>query len=189
MDPENTVARLNQAIDTMADEVKLQDFILRSLAELRAQYRRTPERFSAHMVANLQRVARLAEAIHEFRDAIDDAVDARTKDEAMDVVSQLESLRTRLWPPVLTMRLDKELREVAERAASLPEVHILKRSSAQRRIVADLQSAAPPCARCGQRVVLRETQDGSFWGCSAFPRCFWSRPLNSDEWKSLENAH
>jgi hypothetical protein len=189
MDPENTVARLNQALVAMADEVKLQDFILRSLRELRAQYRESPERFSAQMVANLQRVARLADAIHEFRDSIDDAADARTRDEAMDVAAQLESLRTRLWPPVLTMRLDKELRDVAERAAALPEAHILKRSSIRRRIVAELQNAAPPCPRCGQRVVLRETRDGSFWGCSSFPRCFGSRALSGDEWKSLESAH
>jgi predicted RNA-binding Zn-ribbon protein involved in translation (DUF1610 family) len=189
MDPENTLARLNQAIAAMADEVKLQDFILRSLQELRAQYRQTPGRFSLQMIANLQRIARLADAIHEFRDSIDDAVDARTKDEAMDVASQLESLRTRLWPPMLAMRLDKELREVAEQATSLPEAQILKRSSLRRRIVTELQSAAAPCPKCGQRLVLREARDGSFWGCSTFPRCFWSRPLNSDEWKSLEDAH
>jgi topoisomerase-like DNA binding C4 zinc finger protein len=189
MDPENAVARLNQAIAAMADEVKLQDFILRSLPELRTQYRQSPERFSPQMIANLQRIARLADAIHEFRDSIDDADDARTRDEAMDVAAQLESLRTRLWPPMLAMRLDKELREVAERAAALPEAPSLKRSSARRRIVAELQSTAAPCPRCGQGVVLRETRDGSFWGCSSFPRCFGSRALNGDERTSLESAH
>src|ERR1700760_2564897 len=127
MDPENAVARLNQAVAAMADEVKLQDFMLRALQELRVQYRQSPERFSPQMISNLQRIARLADAIHEFRDSIDDAVDARTRDEAMDVASQLESLRTRLWPPLLSMRLDKEIREVAERAASLPEALTLRR--------------------------------------------------------------
>lgn len=189
MDPENTVARLNQAIATMADEVKLQDFVLRLLPELRAQYRESPERFSPHMIANLQRIARLAEAVHEFRDTIDEGLDARTRDEAMDVATELESLRTRLWPPMLAMRLDKELRELAETAASLPEASILQRSAVQRRIVLELQDAAPPCTRCGQSVVLRETRDGSFWGCSTFPRCFGSRPLNNQEWKMLESAH
>jgi hypothetical protein len=106
-----------------------------------------------------------------------------------DVAWQLESLRARLCTPVLARRLDKELRELAERAASLPEAHTLKHGAVQRRIVAELEGAAPPCTRCGKRVVLRETADGAFWGCSVFPRCFSSRPLKRDEWKSLESAH
>ncbi len=189
MDMQDTVARLKQGIDTMADEVKLQDLILCSLQELRAQFRHSSDRFCPDLIAELQRAARLAEAIHEFRDAVDDASDARTRDEAMDVAWQLESLRARLWPPVLARRLDKELRELAERAASLPEAHTLKRDAVQRRIVMELESAAAPCTRCGKRVVLRETADGAFWGCSAFPRCFSSRPLKGDEWKSLESTH
>jgi hypothetical protein len=189
MDLQDTVARLNQGLATMADEVKLQDLILRSLQELRAQYRLSSDRFSPDLIAELQRAAGLAEAIHEFRDAVDDASDARTRDEAMDAAWQLESLRARLWPPVLEKRLDKELRQLAERAASLPEAHTLIRGAVQRRIAMELESAAPPCTRCGKRVVLRETADGAFWGCSAFPRCFSSRRLKRDEWKSLESAH
>jgi hypothetical protein len=189
MDMQDTVARLKQGIATMADEVKLQDLILSSLQELRAQYSKSSDRFSPDLIAELQRAARLAEAIHEFRDAVDDTSDARTRDEAMDVAGQLESLRVRLWPPALARRLDKELRELAERAASLPEAHTLKRGSVQRRIVVELESVAPPCTRCGERVVLRQTADGAFWGCSAFPRCFSSRPLKREEWKSLESAH
>jgi Topoisomerase DNA binding C4 zinc finger len=188
MDMQDTVARLKQGIATMADEIKLQDLIFCSLQELRAQYRRSSDCFSPDLIAELQRAARLAEAIHEFRDAVDDASDARTRDEAMDLASQLESLRTRLWPPVLARRLDKELRELAERAVSLPEAQTLKRGAVRRRIVMELESAAPPCTRCGRRVVLRETADGAFWGCSAFPRCFSSRPLKRDEWKSLEGV-
>jgi hypothetical protein len=189
MDMQDTVTRLNQGIATMADEVKLQDLILRSLQELRARYRQSSDRFSPDLIAELQRAARLAEAIHEFRDAVGDASDARTRDEAMDVAWQLESLRARLWPPVLARRLDKELRELAERAASLPDAHILKRGAVQRRIAMELESAAAPCLRCGKRVVLRETANGAFWSCSAFPHCFLSRPLKQDEWKSLESAH
>jgi hypothetical protein len=185
MDLQDTVARLKRGIATMADEVKLQDLILWSLQELRAQYRQSSDRFSPDLIAELQRAARLAEAIHEFRDAIDDASDARTRDEAMDLAGQLESLRARLWPPVPARRLDKELRELAERAVSLPEADTLERGAVQRRIVMGLESAAPPCTRCGKRLVLRETADGAFWGCSAFPRCFSSRPLKRDEWKSL----
>jgi hypothetical protein len=185
MDMQDTVARLKQGIATMADEVKLQDLILWSLRELRAQFRQSSDRFSPDLIAELQRAARLAEAIHEFRDAVDDISDARTRDEAMDVAGQLESLRARLWPPALARRLDKELRELAERAASLPEAHTLKRGAVQRRIVVELEGAAPPCTKCGKRVVLRETADGAFWSCSAFPRCFSSRPLKRNEWKSL----
>ena len=71
MDLQDTVARLKQGLATMADEVKLQDLILRSLQELRAQYRLSSDRFSPDLIAELQRAARLAEAIHEFRDAVD----------------------------------------------------------------------------------------------------------------------
>jgi len=189
MDMQDTVARLKQGIDTMADEVKLQDLILRSLRDLRAEFRQSSDRFCPNLIAELQRTARLAEAVHEFRDAVDDAADARTRDEAMDVAWQLESLRARLWPPMLARRLDKELRELAERAASLPEALTLKRGAIRRRIVMELESAAAPCTKCGKCVVLRETAEGAFWGCSAFPRCFSSRRLKRDEWKSLESAH
>jgi hypothetical protein len=189
MDMQDTVERLKQGIVTMTDEVKLRDLIFSSLRQLRMQYRQSSDRFSQDLIAELQRAARLAEAIHEFRDTVDDASDARTRDEAMDAAWQLESLRSRLWPPMLAARLDKELRELAERAASLPEAHTLRRGAIRRKIVVELESAAPPCTRCGKRVVLRETADDAFWGCSAFPRCFSSRPLNRDEWRSLESAH
>jgi hypothetical protein len=106
----------------------------------------------------------------------------------MDAASQLDALRDRLWPPLLAKRLDKELRGVAERAVSLPEAHALKRRAVRHRTVMELESAAPCCARCGKPVVLRETAGGSFWGCSAFPRCFCSRPLTQDERKALENV-
>jgi hypothetical protein len=188
MDLHDTVARLQQGIATMADEVKLRDLLLGLLQDLRKQYRQSCDRFSPDLIAELRRAASLADAIHEFRDAIDEASDARTRDEAMDVAWLLESLRTRLWPPVLTKRLDKELRELAERAALLPEAHILKRGAVQRRIVMELETAAAPCMRCGKRAVLRETANGAFWGCSAFPRCFASRPLKQHEWKSLQSS-
>jgi hypothetical protein len=47
MDMQDTVARLKRGIDTMADEVKLQDLILSSLQELRAQFRQSSDRFCA----------------------------------------------------------------------------------------------------------------------------------------------
>ena len=189
MDIQDTVDRLKQGIATMTDEVKLRDLIFLSLQQLRVEYRRSSGRFPEDLIAQLQRAARLAEAIHEFRDAVDNASDARTRDEAADATWQFESLRSPLWPPMLAARLDKELRELAERAASLPDAHTLKRGAIRRKIVMELESAAPPCTRCGKRVVLRETADDAFWGCSAFPRCFSSRPLKRDEWRSLERPH
>ena len=51
MDLQDTVARLKQGLATMADEVKLQDLILRSLQELRAQYRLSSDRFSPDLIA------------------------------------------------------------------------------------------------------------------------------------------
>jgi hypothetical protein len=57
MDLRDTVARLKQGLATMADEVKLQDLILRSLQELRAQYRLSSNRFFQDLIAELQRAA------------------------------------------------------------------------------------------------------------------------------------
>jgi ssDNA-binding Zn-finger/Zn-ribbon topoisomerase 1 len=68
-----------------------------------------------------------------------------------------------------------------------------RREGCDRRIrisdIATVTMAPTQSTRCGKRVVLRETADGAFWGCSSFPRCFASRPLKGDEWKSLESNH
>lgn len=182
------LAALRHGIATMADEVRLQELIERSMQELRRQYRRSSDGFSQDLISELQRAGKLRDVIHEFREAIEEAADARTSDEATDAASWLESLRGRLRTPLLSRRLDKELRELAERSAALPEAQRVRSSATRRRIKQQLESAAEPCRRCGHSTVLRETRDGFFWGCGSFPSCFSTRQLTQEEWRLLESA-
>ncbi|MDO5538258.1 MAG: topoisomerase DNA-binding C4 zinc finger domain-containing protein, partial [Desulfovibrionaceae bacterium] len=38
----------------------------------------------------------------------------------------------------------------------------------------DEPAVSVPCPRCGRPLVLRHGKRGAFWGCSGFPRCFFS---------------
>jgi hypothetical protein len=114
----------------------------------------------------------LADAIHEFKDAQEDARDVRTRDEAAEVLARFDALRERLWTPFLVQRLQKEIREVVEKAASLPDSDSLRHNAKRKRLLFELESHAPKCYRCNGRMVIRETRASTFWGCSDFPKCF-----------------
>lgn len=47
-------------------------------------------------------------------------------------------------------------------------------------VVSPRPKAAPTCQRCGKPMVLREGPRGKFWGCSGFPKCRGTAPLEGE---------
>ncbi len=169
---DHTIAQLRLALDTIADENLIQDQILSALQNLRNEYRRVPTSFSSETIRNLKRLSSLADAIHEFKDVLEDARDVRTRDEAVEVLVRFDALREKLWTPLLAQRLHKETRELVGKSESLPSSSALRRNAERKRLVFELESQAPICYRCSGRMVIRETRASIFWGCSDFPKCF-----------------
>lgn len=55
-------------------------------------------------------------------------------------------------------------------------------TAAERHVLRASAHEVPSCARCGARMVLRTGQTGArkgqkFWGCSNYPVCRYTRPL------------
>lgn len=44
---------------------------------------------------------------------------------------------------------------------------------------AAVSPATPTCQRCGRPMVVRDSARGKFWGCSGFPKCRNTAPLNT----------
>jgi hypothetical protein len=185
---DDAIDQLRLALDKVADEGRIHDYILSVLQDLRNEYRRSPISFSSDAIHCLKRISELADAIHEFKEAQEDAWDARTNDEAAEVLGRFDGLREKLWPPLLGLRLDKEIRQLVEKSTSLPSSDSLRRNAERKRLVFDLESQAPMCGRCGERMVLRETRASAFWGCSTFPKCFARQWLTKLQKGSLGGA-
>ena len=77
------------------------------------------------------------------------------------------------------------LRRLAQRSGALPAEHEVLTAN-RGTVFANLEAAAEPCHLCGERMVVREGPDRSFfWGCSTFPTCWAKRQLKAEERQQL----
>lgn len=166
------VSELRATLGASADEHELLGMIKQKLRDLRAAYRNQKEDFSAEVVAFLKDVAALEGVLREFIDALDDMAWVRTRDDAQELATRFQELSERLRPHLVTKRAEKEVRELVERSKSLPFAAVAEADADYRRRLARLEQHAPVCHRCKNKMVLRESQHGLFWGCSSFPQCF-----------------
>ena len=181
----SVITELRSALETNANEVKLLTFIDERLSRLRVCYRQRRDEFTEETVSFLKSLAPIQEALRELAEAVEETDWVRTRDDAQELAARFMELKDRLNPHLVAKRAEKEIRELVERAKSLPFATVVAGEAEFRRRRAQVESAARPCRQCGTKMVLRESQNGYFWGCNAFPRCFGKRWLSNEEAKRL----
>ena len=181
-------ATVQQIIEVIRDELekspnehRVLEYIQKGLDLLRSRYRSAKNAFTPGEIKFLESLSGYREIIQEFFDAIDDAVDVRTKDDAIEVATRFIDISEKLGSITLAKRALKEARELAEKVERLPSAHHSAEEAEKRRRESLLSKDAPSCKKCTARMRLRESQFGYFWGCSRFPDCFSRRRLTKSE--------
>jgi len=175
------VADLGRALATNANECQLLGLIDDGLSSLRASYRAHRPEFTEETVAFLKSLTPVQESLREFIEATEEKDWVRTHDDAQELAARFWELKERLTPHFVAKRAEKEFRELVAKAPSLPFAAVATGEAAFRQLCSGLESKVQPCQKCGSKMVLRESQHGYFWGCSAFPTCFSKRWLSAEE--------
>lgn len=175
-----TINELQTALKNNANEHQLLASIEQNLDSLRSRYRTNRNEYSDEAIEFLKSLASVQEALREFIEAIEEKAWVSTRDDAQDLASRFSVLKDKLSPHLVAKRAEKELREVIAQTQSLPFAAVIAGESEFHKRRARLENAAKPC-KCGSRMVLRESQNGYFWGCSTFPTCFARRWLTTED--------
>jgi hypothetical protein len=179
------LCELQSALDSNANEHQLIDLIDRCLSLLRASYKERRNEFTEETILFLKSLSPIRDALHEFIENVGEKEWIRTREDAQEIVTQFSELRDQLSPHLVAKRVDKEIREVIEKIQSLPFATVVAiKTELQYRII-QLESKEQPCQKCGSKMMLRESQNGYFWGCSIFPRCFSKRWLSTKQYNFL----
>ena len=171
------------------DETQLTGRIADELEGLRAAYRKDPSQFSDEAVNQLQLVNSYIQTANDFETCLEDAAYIVDRNDADDVSGRMEALaglvdeKSRLF-----LRIQKEVRELAERRKSLPTgaERQQSRKLAQARFTLDAKKKRCDYKGCDSMLTLREGNGSYFWGCKKFPECWGRRPLTKDERKLLD---
>lgn len=176
---------LRRALETNANEHQLLSVIDESLSSLRASYRTCRSEFSDEAVAFLKSLTPVQESLRQFIEAVEEIDEVRTRDDAQELAARFGELKERLTPHLAAKRAEKEFREMLAKASTLAFAAVATSERAFRHLCFQLESQVQGCQDCGNKMALRESQRGYFWGCSAFPTCFKRRWLSAKEFRFL----
>lgn len=148
---------------------------------LRNSWKKNREEFSAENLVLLKEIAEIIDAITRFIEEQEDFEYILSKEEVDEVVGRLYSIVEKLDGLKVSGRVNKEIRDLMERKATLPSLASSQRILELKRAVASLNSKSPTCKKCGRNMILREGNGDYFWGCSAFPKCWGKKRLTEEE--------
>ena len=129
------------------------------------------------------------EALSRFLDGLSDKPYARSKEFATGLAYKFSEISELFGDFKFALRANKEARELAELAKTLPSEATAADEVAYRKEIRNLETAKGPCNCSGGRWEIKcwETRDQSrmFWGCSTFPKCFKTRRMTTQEFGLL----
>ena len=171
------------------DETELTGHVADELEGLRTAYRKDPSQFSDEAVNQLQIVNSYIQTANDFEMCLEDAAYIVDRNDADDLGGRLEVLaglvdeKSRLF-----LRIQKEVRELAERRQSLPSgaERQQSRKLAQARFTLEAKNKRCGHHGCDSMLTIREGNGNYFWGCKKFPTCWGRKPLNDEARKLLE---
>lgn len=137
--------------------------------------------FSDPQIELIDDLTDIRKVLKRFVEEQADFAHIATREEVDEVVGRLYEVVERVEGLAVEGRVNKEIRELVERKASLPHEAGMKKSSELQSAIRRLSGNSPPCYKCGKIMVLRDSEHGYFWGCSTFPTCFAKKSLTKKE--------
>lgn len=171
------------------NETELTGRIADELEELRTAYRKDPSQFSDKAVTQLRIVNSYIQTARDFEMCLEDADFIVDRNDVDDLSVRLVGLAGLIdEKSQLFLRIQKEVRELAERSRSLPSgtERQQSRNLAQARFTLEAKKKRCNHKGCDSTLTLREGSGSYFWGCKKFPECWGRRPLTKEERKLIE---
>ncbi|QTA81333.1 DNA topoisomerase type IA domain-containing protein [Desulfonema limicola] len=97
-----------------------------------------------------------------------------------EYIEKLNSIRGDIKDFPICKRVDKEIRELIER---YEEIHIKEQQKMGHLLnkkIIQLELNCPLCKE-GHKMTIRNGTYGTFWGCSQFPNCTYTKKLSPEE--------
>lgn len=182
MDVQEQILKLKNLVLDEVNEKKIVEFGSKYLQELRQRWKSQQNDFSKDDINILITLGKKIEKIGVFIEEQEEFPYISTKEEIDEVIGRLHLMLEELVveePSKLKIlgRVEKEIRELNERKAALPNQELKELKDA----INKLNANAPICKKCGSNMLLREGNSCYFWGCSAFPECWGKRWLTKEE--------
>lgn len=123
-----------------------------------------------------KKLVEFEEAMDLYENLLDELHDLKCKETAQNIIEDFEEIKTLLYGYSFTKIIDIRIKDIKERMSYLQvcENLITKR-------INTLEIHAPQCTKCNKRMVVRDSSNGYFWGCSTYPDCWGKRILTKEE--------
>lgn len=180
----NIKQNIKSLISLIQKETNEQIFISRGknlINDLRDYWRSQKKEFSEKDVTLLKDMAIQLDAVEYFSELIEDLPYISDRDDAYEMVDSLNSITEKVKGLAIEKRIKKEIRELVGKMPGLPFRETQKRNTELSNAINQLDAEAPPCKKCGAKMVIRKTDKGYFWGCSNFPKCWCKAWLKKTE--------
>jgi hypothetical protein len=171
--------------DTVSEErvyTLTQDWLL----TLRDEYKLQPGQFQEDDIVFLKNVRDLGSRLRRFinlQEELSGPIGLKDHNEAM---RELKAMRKEFEGFAVARRVEKEIRQLQARRCEVLEYEQLRKNSRRTNQMIDLEKAVERCPNdTRHRLLIKGDERGYFWGCSAFPDCWYSRRLTPAEVRQL----
>ncbi len=182
------IKKLKNLTATVVNETQLLEEGESLMKELRQAWPKQKDNFSTDDIKLLQTIKCKIEGVRSFIDTQEGFEYIATSDDAHVLINELAILVDLFKGMAVQGRVEKEIREMCEKANNLPSSKDRKESSELNSTILKLSSQAPTRNKCGDKMVIREGNGKYFWSCQHFPRCWGKRGLNKKEIKSIQTT-
>jgi hypothetical protein len=185
MEPQETINDLVQALRDIHAEDTLHGFITSRLEALRALYRHQKKAFSEEQIIFLQHIGQIDKSLMAFIELKEELGDACDVEDYCRLMAELRRIRDDLCGSAVVQRVKKEIRGLSERLPQLQAQFRIMQQTRMRDRLRQIERNAPVCPD-GHRMVIRESAQGYFWGCSRFPLCVYTKRLSPEDQEELD---
>jgi len=120
----------------------------------------------------------LLDAIDSYELLITDIQELHCKETALNIIEELNDINDLFMEfEVLSKIISTSIRHVEQ---LLPNLSTCGKSEVDKRIKV-LEQHAPQCAKCSNKLIIRQGNGTYFWGCPDFPDCWGKRWLTKEE--------
>jgi topoisomerase-like DNA binding C4 zinc finger protein len=159
------------------------------LVILRDAYHCDKKRFADDQIDFLKQVRTAVVHLRRFIDLQEELEGAIGLDEYNEALQELRLLDSKLADTAISRRVKKEIRQLIERRSEVISYEQSRRNTRVTNVLLRLEEKAGSCPNGkNHRLQIRQGKNGYFWGCSAFPSCWYTRPLSRDELAQLETT-
>ena len=180
------IEQIQQILDTLLTEERVLRLVGAWLLILRDEYSSDRNQFSSEQINFLRYARGLLPHLQRFVELQEELEGSIGLDEYNEAQSELQLLKNHLGKPAVGKRIDKEMRQLKERRDEVLRYEQSNQALRRTHAMADLEDLVEPCPNNrGHRLTIRSGKHGYFWGCGAFPNCWYTRPLTAAEVQKL----